>query len=93
MGCNVENASYGATLCAEQCAISKAVSEGEREFTAIAVVSAAGKWTPPCGICRQVLLEWMPEGQVVLEKEGEPVCYLVRDLLPAAFSQDNLSEE
>ncbi|MCT4688353.1 cytidine deaminase [Vallitalea sp.] len=65
-GCNIENASFGATNCAERTALFKAVSEGEREFDAIAVVSSSGDFTPPCGICRQVLAELMPEGKIIL---------------------------
>ncbi|HIT88506.1 MAG TPA: cytidine deaminase [Candidatus Coprocola pullicola] len=85
-GCNVENASYGASCCAERTAIFKAVSEGERELAKIAVVSESGKLTPPCGICRQVLLEFMPEGSVILEQgEGGIKIYTVKELLPVGF--------
>lgn len=86
-GCNIENASYGATCCGERTAIFQAVSQGVREFTKIAIVSSAGGMTPPCGICRQVLWEFMPDGEVVLEDEkGEPVVFAVKDLLPMGFS-------
>ena len=86
-GCNIENASYGATCCAERVAIFKAVSEGIREFEKIAIVSDSGKFTPPCGICRQVLLEFMPEGTVLLQNEtGEIKTYSVKELLPIAFT-------
>ena len=85
-GCNVENASYGASCCAERTAIFKAVSEGKRELAKIAVVSESGKLTPPCGICRQVLLEFMPEGSVILEQgEGGIKIYTVKELLPVGF--------
>lgn len=85
-GCNVENASYGASCCAERTAIFKAVSEGERELAKIAVVSESGKLTPPCGICRQVLLEFMPKGSVILEQgEGGIKIYTVKELLPVGF--------
>lgn len=85
-GCDVENASYGASCCAERTAIFKAVSEGERELAKIAVVSESGKLTPPCGICRQVLLEFMPEGSVILEQgEGGIKIYTVKELLPVGF--------
>ena len=85
-GCNVENASYGASCCAERTAIFKAVSEGERELAKIAVVSESGKLTPPCGICRQVLLEFMPEGSVILEQgEGGIKIYTVKELMPVGF--------
>ena len=59
-GCNVENASFGLTCCAERTAVFKAVSEGEREFSAIAVTARAGHGAPPCGACRQVLAEFSP---------------------------------
>ncbi len=86
-GCNVENASYGATCCAERIAVFKAISEGKKFFEKIAVVSDSGKLTPPCGICRQVLLEFMPEGMVILENEiGEIKTYSVKELLPIGFT-------
>lgn len=86
-GCNIENASYGATCCAERTAILKAVSEGERAFQKIAVVSSSSNLTPPCGICRQVLLEFMPDGVVILENENqEIISYTVKELLPIGFT-------
>ncbi len=86
-GCNVENASYGATNCAERTAIFKAVSEGYREFEAIAIVASSGDYAAPCGICRQVLAEFMSEGKVILDSdEAGMVTYLVSELLPAGFS-------
>lgn len=86
-GCNIENASYGATCCAERTAVFKAVSEGVKEFEKIAIVSDSNKLTPPCGICRQVLLEFMPEGVVLLENEkGEIKTYTVKELLPVGFT-------
>ena len=90
-GCNVENASYGATNCAERTAIFKAVSEGCREFEAIAIVASSGDLVPPCGICRQVLAEFMPEGKVVLDSEEKGmVTYLVRELLPCGFGSKDI---
>ena len=90
-GCNVENASYGATNCAERTAIFKAVSEGYREFDAIAIVASSGEHIPPCGICRQVLAEFMPEGKVILDSEEKGmVTYLVRELLPSGFSAKDI---
>ena len=65
-GCNVENASYGATICAERCAATKAVSEGSNEFTAIAIVSSSDKFTYPCGICRQFLSEFFEENGTLI---------------------------
>ena len=85
-GCNIENASYGATNCAERTAIFKAVSEGEREFVAIAVVAKDGSTAYPCGICLQVMQEFMPEATIYLEKEGEIISYSLKELLPKGFS-------
>ena len=90
-GCNVENASYGATNCAERTAIFKAVSEGYREFDAIAIVASSGDFASPCGICRQVLAEFMPDGKVILDsKEKGMVTYFVRELLPSGFSAEDI---
>lgn len=86
LGCNIENASYGASNCAERTAIFKAVSEGEREFERIAIVSSSNDYTYPCGICRQVLAEFMPEGEVILYNEKDIKTIKVKDLLPHAFS-------
>ena len=85
-GVNVENASYGATLCAERGAVAKAVSEGEQEFQALAVASSAGE-AMPCGICRQVLMEFEPELRVITGKDEEHLeVYSLSELLPGAFS-------
>ena len=85
-GCNIENSSYGASNCAERTAIFKAVSEGEREFEKIAIVSSSGEFTFPCGICRQVLSEFMYDKTVVLFSEKDGIMeFKVKDLLPEAF--------
>ncbi len=85
-GVNVENASYGATLCAERGAVAKAVSEGEQEFRALAVASSAGE-AMPCGICRQVLMEFEPELRVITGKDEEHLeSHSLQELLPGAFS-------
>ena len=90
-GCNVENASYGATNCAERTAVFKAVSEGCREFDAIAIVASSGDFISPCGICRQVLAEFMPEGKVILDShENGMVTYLVRELIPLGFTAKDI---
>ena len=65
-GCNVENATYGLTLCAERVAIFKAISEGERGFDAVAVVTDTDTLTPPCGACRQIIWEFCGDAEVVL---------------------------
>ena len=84
-GCNIENASYGATVCAERCAIFKAVSEGHREIEKIAIVSSSGDFTMPCGICRQVMLEFMAEGTVVVTDGNKIQEFWVKELLPKGF--------
>lgn len=90
-GCNIENASYGATNCAERTAIFKAVSEGVREFEAIAIVASSGDYASPCGICRQVLFEFLPEGKVILDShEKGMVTFTVRELLPLGFRGEDI---
>ncbi len=86
-GCNIENSSYGATNCAERTAIFKAVSEGCRDFTAIAIVSSGGGETFPCGICRQVLGEFSPDIRIILRNsDDEPISYSFQELMPNFFS-------
>lgn len=86
-GCNIENSSYGAANCAERTAIFKAVSEGHKDFAAIAIVSSGGGETYPCGICRQVMGEFAPGLHIILEREnGEPVTYLFNEIMPKFFS-------
>ncbi len=90
-GCNIENASYGATNCAERTAIFKAVSEGVKEFEKIAVVASSGDYASPCGICRQVLFEFMPDGEVILDSDEKGmVTYTVRELLPMGFNSSDI---
>ena len=84
-GCNIENASYGATVCAERCAIFKSISEGHRKIEKIAIVSSSGDFTMPCGICRQVMLEFMAEGTVVVTDGNKIQEFLVKELLPKGF--------
>lgn len=84
-GCNIENASYGATNCAERTAIFKAVSEGYRTFSKVAVIAKDGSTAYPCGICLQVMQEFMPDGIIVLEKENAIVTYTLKELLPNGF--------
>lgn len=84
-GCNIENASFGATNCAERTAIFKAVSEGEHKFEKIAVVSSSEEHTFPCGICRQVMAEFMPDGEVIFENKEEILVLKVTELLPFRF--------
>ncbi len=89
MGCNVENAAYGPSMCAERTGISKAVSEGEREFDAIAVVTENGVF--PCGTCRQVMIEFAPDMTVIIsDTHGKVRVTTIRDLLPEGFTPDQL---
>jgi cytidine deaminase len=90
-GCNVENASYGHTVCAERTAVLKAVSEGETEFTAIAVVTRNGG--SPCGACRQVLSEFAPRLTIyIADKDGEYRTTTMQKLLPDSFTPAHLEE-
>lgn len=89
LGTNVENASFGLSICAERSAVVSAVSAGEQEFTAIAVCADGPTPTAPCGACRQVLLEFGPEMPVILAGEngldGDILELTVGELLPHAF--------
>lgn len=94
-GCNVENASFSLTNCAERVAIGKAVSEGVRNFRAVAVVGPEDDAPcPPCGSCRQVLWEFGPDLVVVLPdgEGGAPRTVPLRELLPGAFGPDRLAD-
>jgi len=85
-GCNVESASYGLTVCAERVAIWKAVSEGEKEFTEIAVVADTKELTPPCGVCRQIIWEFCGDVPVVFANlKGDVETVQMKELLPRAF--------
>lgn len=89
-GCNVENAVYSETICAERTAVVKAISEGERELVAIAVVTRDGG--APCGACRQVLNEFAPQMIVLLADEGERARETTAaELLPDRFGPQNLT--
>lgn len=85
-GCNVENASYGLTVCAERTAICKAVSEGRREFEAIAVYADTDVFCSPCGACRQVIAEFGPQIRVIMaNRRGEYKIMTIAELLPETF--------
>ncbi len=87
-GCNVENASYGATICAERTAIVKAVSEGKKNIVKMAIASDNMDPTYPCGICRQVISEFMPEGEIIVANGKNISIYKVSELMPYAFKLD-----
>jgi cytidine deaminase len=85
-GCNIESASYGLTVCAERVAIWKALSEGERDFTELAVVADTEVLTPPCGTCRQIIWEFAKSASIIFANlKGESERFQIRDLLPRAF--------
>ena len=85
-GCNVENAAYGSTICAERTAIFKAVSEGHRDFVRIAIAGKSKDFCVPCGSCRQVMMEFSPEMEVIcLNGAGESKTFALRELLPYGF--------
>jgi len=89
-GCNVENATYGLTVCAERIAIFKAMSEGERGFNAIAVVTDSDTLTPPCGACRQLIWEFCGDIPVTLANlKGKTEVFQMSNLFPKPFDSSN----
>jgi len=85
-GCNVENATYGLTVCAERVAVFKAISEGARQFRRIAVAADTDALTPPCGACRQILWEFCGDVEVVLlNLRGKIETYRLKELFPRPF--------
>lgn len=87
-GCNIENASYGLTVCAERVAIFKAISEGHRAFTRMVVVADTGSPTPPCGACRQIMWEFCGNIEVVMANLTAVTATLqMNDLLPLPFDR------
>ena len=96
-GCNIENASYAPTICAERTAFFKAVSEGKRQFSAIAIVAGPQKGrlatTAPCGVCRQVMMEFCtPDFRILLGGEGEAyACHTLAELMPHGFGPADLA--
>ncbi len=93
-GCNVENASYGLTMCAERVAIFKAISEGERKFVKICVVADTETLTPPCGACRQIIWEFCGDVEVLMANlQGETATLQMSELLPKAFDASFLNSK
>ena len=91
-GSNIESASYGLTVCAERVAIWKALSEGERHFTELAIVADTESLTPPCGTCRQIIWEFAKNATIVLGNlRGETQIVSIQELLPRAFDARFLS--
>lgn len=91
-GCNVENAAYGSCICAERTALVKAVSEGCRSFTRLAVVGNSEDFCWPCGSCRQMLYEFAPDLEIlVANREHHFTKYTLRQLLPRGFGPDSLT--
>ena len=88
-GCNIENASYSVTLCAERAAIASAVSDGKRCFSAI-VITGGEDYCFPCGVCRQTLVEFVDKDFkiIIAKNENETKVYKISELLPAAFELD-----
>ena len=92
-GANVESASYGLTCCAERIALFKALTEGKRDFVAVAVVARCADGPTPCGACRQLLAEYAPGAKVYVADTAQPAkvrTFSVEKLLPAAFTGASL---
>jgi cytidine deaminase len=85
-GCNVENATYGLTICAERLAVFKAISEGAAKLKRVAVIADTGVLTPPCGACRQILWEFCDDAQLILANlKGKQESLTVKDIFPRPF--------
>jgi cytidine deaminase len=92
-GCNIESSSYGLTCCAERVAIFKALSEGERDFTRLAVAAETEEFCPPCGACRQVLWDYGKNLEILcVNKHGAVHAMALKDLLPEAFDDHLLKQ-
>lgn len=91
-GCNIENASYGATNCAERTAIFKAVSEGHRVIKKIAIVGDTSTYTAPCGICRQVIAEFAHKDIeiILIKNDNDFIVKTLEEILPGAFTKEDL---
>ncbi|MCL2392334.1 MAG: cytidine deaminase [Oscillospiraceae bacterium] len=91
-GCNIENSAFASTMCAEAAAIAVAVSAGERNFKRIAIISEGNTYCFPCGSCRQLLIEFAPDLEVLSARaDGRYVSYSLSSLLPMAFGKEHMS--
>ena len=91
-GCNIENAAFSPTICAERTAVAKAVSEGHTDFVRIAIAGRSADFCVPCGVCRQVLREFAPDIEVIcLNGEGEEKVFTLPELLPHSFGPEYLT--
>lgn len=95
LGCNIENAAYPVTVCAERVAIFKAISEGETEFDQLAVVADTNRPVPPCGSCRQVMSEFFDKGMSIHTSnlKNDTNTFRMDELLPFSFEQSDLQKE
>jgi len=90
-GCNIENAAFAATMCAEASALSAAVCAGKRNFKRIAIISEGNFYCFPCGTCRQMLVEFAPELEVLsVRADGRYVSYSISSLLPMSFGKEHM---
>ena len=90
-GCNIENAAYSPTICAERTAVAKAVSEGHRDFVRLVIAGRCQEFCVPCGVCRQVLREFVQELEIIcLNGAGEEKCFTLSELLPHSFGPEFL---
>lgn len=93
-GCNIENAGYTPTICAERVAVAKAVSEGHTNFARIAIAGKSQDYCVPCGVCRQVLQEFAPELEVICANgAGETKTFTLKELLPYGFDRSWLENK
>ena len=95
LGCNIENAGFTPTNCAERTAMFKAIYDGERGFEAIAIISDGMNYIAPCGVCRQVLAEFCPPDMPVIcaDREGNYIVHELRVLLPMAFTSADMEDK
>ena len=89
-GCNIESSSFSLTICAERVALVKALSEGDTEFSHIAIVGPSDDYCPPCGACRQLLYDYAPELEIILKSKNQIKTISLKELLPIAFEDKQL---